>query len=53
MRLWAAWWACAVTRHASRLAYETHGRAMSATHVLEQIGGVLEGVVPSPSVQAW
>lgn len=51
MRLWAAWWACAVTKHASRRAYEAHGRAMSATHVMEHIGGVLEEIAPSPRVQ--
>ncbi|CAN0417714.1 unnamed protein product, partial [Laminaria digitata] len=51
LRLWATWWGCALTRHASRRAYEAKGRAMSATDVFEHLGGVLEEVAPSPAVE--
>ena len=50
LRLWATWWACAVTRHASRRAYEAKGRATSATDVFDNVGGVVEEVAPSPPV---
>eukprot|EP00903_Cladosiphon_okamuranus_P010984 g10374.t1 len=50
LRLWAAWWACAVTRHASRRAYEAKGRASSATDVFQNVGSVVEEVAPSPPV---
>lgn len=51
LQLWAAWWACAVTRHACRRGYEAYGRAMSATNVYEKIGGVMEDALPSPAVK--
>ncbi|CAM9176053.1 unnamed protein product [Scytosiphon promiscuus] len=51
LRLWAVWWACAVTRRASRRAFEAKGRATSATDVFEAVGGVFEEVSPSPTVE--
>lgn len=51
LRLWAVWWACAVTRRASRRAYEAKGRATSATDVFEGVGEALEEVSPSPAVE--
>ncbi|CAB1121212.1 unnamed protein product [Ectocarpus sp. CCAP 1310/34] len=51
LRLWAAWWSCAMARRASRRAYEAKGRATSATDVFENIGIVFAEVSPSPEVE--
>ncbi|CAM9675696.1 unnamed protein product [Ectocarpus sp. 6 AP-2014] len=51
LRLWAAWWSCAMARRASRRAYETKGRATSATDVFENVGIVFAEVSPPPEVE--
>ncbi|CAM9613822.1 unnamed protein product [Phaeothamnion confervicola] len=47
LRLWAAWWACAISKRATREAYDSKGRAMSAVDAIERLGGVVEGLVPA------
>ncbi|CAM9613594.1 unnamed protein product [Discosporangium mesarthrocarpum] len=50
MIILAAWWACAVTKYASLRAYNRKGRSMSATDAVEELGAVMEDLVPSPRV---
>ncbi|CAM9384438.1 unnamed protein product [Choristocarpus tenellus] len=47
MMLSAAWWACAVTRQATFEACSAKGRSMSALHVMEHLGPIMEELVPS------
>ncbi|KAI8075176.1 H-hydrate dehydratase [Gongronella butleri] len=39
--LYAAWNACTIVRHSSRLAFEKHGRAVLTSHMLDELGNAI------------